>query len=62
MQQTNSAVREVLEAALQHALAHLENLDREPVAAVATLETLRNRLDKPLDEEVSRRSRSSRNW
>jgi glutamate/tyrosine decarboxylase-like PLP-dependent enzyme len=49
--QNKFAVREVLEAALQHALTHLETLDREPVAAVTSLETLRNRLDKPLDDD-----------
>ncbi len=38
-----------LERALGHALAYLSDLDRSPVAATASLETLRKRLDKPLE-------------
>jgi glutamate/tyrosine decarboxylase-like PLP-dependent enzyme len=40
-----------LEAALQHALAHLENLDAMPVAPTATLETLRSKMAHPLTGE-----------
>ena len=42
----NGLFRESLEAALQHSLAHLEGLDRYPVATTASIEKLRNRLGK----------------
>jgi len=45
-----SLFKPVLERAVGHALAHLENLDRSPVYASATLEELRARLDRPLTE------------
>ena len=47
----NAAYQAVLERAFTHALAHLENLDRAPVAATATLSELRGRLAKPLPED-----------
>jgi glutamate/tyrosine decarboxylase-like PLP-dependent enzyme len=37
--------------AARHALAHIENLDALPVAATASLETLRARLARPLTDE-----------
>lgn len=40
-----------LETALNKALHHLENLDQSPVAATATLQSLRERLDKELGED-----------
>ncbi len=43
--------RPVLERAFAHALAHLENLDHAPVAATATLDELRRRLAKPLQDD-----------
>jgi glutamate/tyrosine decarboxylase-like PLP-dependent enzyme len=46
-----SAFRPALEHALNHSLAHLENLAHSPVAARASLETLRERLLKPLNSE-----------
>jgi glutamate/tyrosine decarboxylase-like PLP-dependent enzyme len=39
-----------LETALHNALSYLENLDRAPVGASASLSTLRQRLGKPLPE------------
>ena len=39
-----SPFRPALEHALSHALVHLENLEHSPVAAVASLQTLRGRL------------------
>ena len=44
-----SPFRPALEHALCHALSYLENLEHQPVAASATLETLRRRLAKPLN-------------
>ncbi|WP_426210850.1 pyridoxal phosphate-dependent decarboxylase family protein [Massilia sp. TWP1-3-3] len=44
-----SPFRLVLERALSHSLAHLDSLDLAPVAASASLETLRERLAKPLN-------------
>lgn len=44
-----SPFRVALEHALAHSLAHLESMDAAPVAARATLESLRVRLDKPLN-------------
>jgi glutamate/tyrosine decarboxylase-like PLP-dependent enzyme len=46
----SSPFRPVLERALEHALAHLEDLDRAPVATTATLAELRARLARPLPE------------
>jgi glutamate/tyrosine decarboxylase-like PLP-dependent enzyme len=46
-----SAFRPALERALSHSLAHLESLERSPVAADASLQTLRERLMKPLNSE-----------
>jgi glutamate/tyrosine decarboxylase-like PLP-dependent enzyme len=40
-----------LEEAFRHALAHLENLDRMPAGAPATLGALRGQLQKPLLDE-----------
>lgn len=48
---TVSPFRPALEHALDHALAHLDNLSRHSVAAKATLESLRARLSKPLGED-----------
>jgi glutamate/tyrosine decarboxylase-like PLP-dependent enzyme len=48
---STSTFRGPLEFALQHALAHLENLDAAPVAPTATLETLRARMARPLAED-----------
>lgn len=45
------AFRPALEHAFDHALAHLESLGRQPVAATATLDSLRERLAKPLNAE-----------
>ena len=45
-----SPFRHVLERALSHSLAHLASLDQASVAATATLDTLRERLAKPLGE------------
>jgi glutamate/tyrosine decarboxylase-like PLP-dependent enzyme len=43
--------RPALERAFAHALAHLEALERAPVAAPATLAELRGRLARPLPDE-----------
>src|SRR5579864_5482919 len=51
MQKEDSAFRRPLEFALRHALAHLENLDGLPVAATASLETLRSRLGTALTDD-----------
>jgi glutamate/tyrosine decarboxylase-like PLP-dependent enzyme len=48
---TNLTFREPLQTAVRHALAHVENLDALPVAATASLETLRVRLARPLADE-----------
>jgi glutamate/tyrosine decarboxylase-like PLP-dependent enzyme len=45
-----SPFRLVLERALSHSLAHLDALDEAPVGATASLETLRARLARPLQE------------
>lgn len=45
-----SAFHSTLELALGHALSHLDNLENAPVAATATLELLRARLVRPLQE------------
>ncbi|MFC3110576.1 pyridoxal phosphate-dependent decarboxylase family protein [Undibacterium arcticum] len=44
-----SPFRLALEHALSHSLAYLENLEHSPVAAGASLQTLRERLAKPLN-------------
>jgi glutamate/tyrosine decarboxylase-like PLP-dependent enzyme len=46
-----SPFRPALEHALNHSLAHLEDLEHSPVAATASLQTLRERLIKPLNSE-----------
>ena len=46
-----SPFRPALEHALGHSLAHLDNLERRPVGAVASLRTLRERLGKPLGND-----------
>src|SRR5207253_9638470 len=46
-----SAFLPALERALSHSLAHLESLEHSPVAAGACLQTLRERLMKPLSRE-----------
>jgi glutamate/tyrosine decarboxylase-like PLP-dependent enzyme len=48
---TNLTFREPLQAAVRHALAHIENLDALPVAATASLESLRARLAHPLADD-----------
>ncbi|MFL6659102.1 MAG: pyridoxal phosphate-dependent decarboxylase family protein [Massilia sp.] len=47
----DSPFRAPLAQALAHTLAHLEGLESAPVAATATLETLRERLVKPLNAQ-----------
>lgn len=47
----SSPFRPALEHALKHSLAHLENLKHSPVAAGASLQVLRERLAKPLNNE-----------
>jgi len=51
MPANDSTFRDSLTLAAQHALSHLENLDRLPVTAAASLETLRSRFGKPLAAE-----------
>ena len=51
MEKLDPGFRKSLDAAFQHALAHLEELDQTSVAAVSGLETLRARLAKPLAHE-----------
>lgn len=46
-----SPFRLVLEHALKHSLTHLESLEHSPVGANASLQTLRERLNKPLNGE-----------
>ena len=46
-----SPFRDSLAAALEHSLSHLESLDRAPVQATASLETLRSRLGRELADE-----------
>ena len=46
-----SPFRNVLERALAHSLAHLDSLEHAPVAASASLDTLRSRLARPLNRE-----------
>ncbi|NHZ38932.1 pyridoxal phosphate-dependent decarboxylase family protein [Massilia aquatica] len=45
---TASPFRPALERALSHALDHLDHLEQQPVGARASLDTLRNRLSRPL--------------
>jgi glutamate/tyrosine decarboxylase-like PLP-dependent enzyme len=45
-----SSFRPVLECALQHALTYLDHLDQSPLADTASLETLRERVGRPLAE------------
>ena len=47
MATSNSVLRACLEAAVRQSIDHLENLDRRPVAATVSLDTLRQRLGKP---------------
>jgi glutamate/tyrosine decarboxylase-like PLP-dependent enzyme len=51
MQTTDSVFRKPLEAALENAMAHLESLDRTPVAATVDLATLRNRIGRALQDD-----------
>ena len=44
-------LRACLEAAFRQSIDHLENLDRRPVAATASLDTLRQRLAKPFADD-----------
>jgi glutamate/tyrosine decarboxylase-like PLP-dependent enzyme len=46
-----SPFRPALERALSHSLAYLDNLEQSPVAATASLQTLRERLARPLNDE-----------
>ncbi|HEX8612465.1 MAG TPA: pyridoxal-dependent decarboxylase [Telluria sp.] len=47
---TLSPFRPALEAALGHALAHLDHLEQQPVGARASLDMLRARLSRPLGD------------
>ncbi len=47
----SSSPKTVLETALNKALQHLDSLDRAPVAAIGTVRTLRDGLDKELGDE-----------
>jgi glutamate/tyrosine decarboxylase-like PLP-dependent enzyme len=51
MRTCDPALGRTLATALEKALAYLEHLDNHPVGATVDLETLRNRLRKPLSEE-----------
>jgi glutamate/tyrosine decarboxylase-like PLP-dependent enzyme len=51
MQRTDSVFRKPLEAALENAMAHLESLERTPVAATVDLATLRNRIGRQLQND-----------
>jgi len=51
MQTTDSVFRKPLEAALENAMAHLESLERTPVAATVDLATLRNRIGRQLQND-----------
>jgi glutamate/tyrosine decarboxylase-like PLP-dependent enzyme len=46
-----SVFRASLDAAFQHSLAHLESLDRRPVAATTSIDALRNRLGKSFADD-----------
>src|SRR5258708_23353624 len=48
MKNFDSVFRKPLEAAFKSALAYLENLDSSPAGTSVDLQTLRNRLDRPL--------------
>ena len=52
MSKPASPFRPPLEQALHHALAHLEGLDTSPVAHTTTLQSLRERLNRPLNEHA----------
>lgn len=51
MQEDNSVFGKTLEDALRHSLSYLNNLDHRSVAATASLQILRSRLQKPLLNE-----------
>src|SRR6266498_4061931 len=51
MKRIDPEYRASLEAAFDHALAHLQNLDREAVGATVDFQTLKSRVRKPLPEE-----------
>ena len=51
MANVNGVFRESLEAALEYSLAHLNSLDCLSVKATTSLETLRRRLGKPLEND-----------
>jgi glutamate/tyrosine decarboxylase-like PLP-dependent enzyme len=51
MSDKTSAFRPALERALNHSMAHLDNLEHNPVGAVANLHSLREHLVKPLNSE-----------
>ncbi len=51
MRKTDSEFRKPLEAALENALAYLENLDQASVAATVDVPTLRRRIGRELPEE-----------
>ena len=51
MATSNSGLRACLEAAFVQSIDHLENLDRRPVAAIASIDTLRQRLGKPFADD-----------
>lgn len=51
MKNSGSIFRKPLEAAFHSALAYLEDLDRKPAATTVDLQTLRQRLDRPLTPE-----------
>jgi glutamate/tyrosine decarboxylase-like PLP-dependent enzyme len=48
---SGSVFQKPLQAALEHALAHLDNLDRSSVGTQVALPTLRARLNRPLGDE-----------
>jgi len=48
---SNSVLRACLEAAFRQSIDHLENLDSRPVAATVSLDTLRQRLEKPFVDD-----------
>ena len=50
MQKTESGVREILQAVLDHAVSYLESLDSRSVAATEDLYTLRNHLNRSLPD------------
>ncbi len=50
MENTNPQFKKALDIAFHNSISYLEGLDRESVAATATLETLRKQLMKPLPD------------